>query len=63
MQKFQELLGIDAVLEGFAAVDEEDGNFVVKALAQIRVLIDVHLAKSESNFSPELAKQIFGLLA
>ena len=50
---------VHVVLEGFAAVDEDDGNFVGKLAAQFFVAIHIHLMPSETTAALQLAKSFF----
>ena len=42
-----ELLRVDAVLEGFAAIDEDDGNLFPVTLQQVRLRRDIHLSQGK----------------
>ena len=45
----QEFLLVEAVFEGFAAVDEDDGDFVGELAAQAFVGVNVHFAPAEAT--------------
>src|SRR5271157_2085588 len=59
----EEFLLVHAVLEGFAAVDEDDGNFVVVEVAECGVGINVHLAPGEAAVFVELDEGLLDDLA
>ena len=54
---------VHAVLEGFAAVDEDDGNFVGELAAQLIVGVDVHVPPGEAATALELGERLFHDLA
>jgi len=55
----QELAFVHVVLEGFAAVDEDDGDFVVVLTAEFRVLVDIDFLPGESAVARELGQALF----
>jgi hypothetical protein len=59
----QEFLLVHAVLEGFAAVDEDDGNFVVELAAKFGVQVNVNFMPGEAAAARKLGKAFFDNLA
>jgi hypothetical protein len=55
-QLAQKLLLVHVVLEGFAAVDEDHWDFVVKLTAEFGVAVDVDLAPNEAATARQLGK-------
>ena len=55
----EEGVGGHVVLEGFATVDEDDGDFVVVDALQVGIGVDVDLAPLEIRLIPELAQGVF----
>jgi hypothetical protein len=55
----QKFLLVHAVLEGFAAVDENDRNFVVELAAKIGVRINIDFLPGESSTSRKLKQTLF----
>jgi hypothetical protein len=55
----QKFLLVHAVLESFAAVDEDDRNLVVELAAKIGVRINIDLLPGESSTSRELEQTLF----
>jgi len=58
-QSSQEFLLVHAVFEGFAAVDENDRNFIVELAAKIGVRINIDLLPGESSTSRKLKQTLF----
>jgi len=54
----QEFLLVHAVLEGFAAVDEYDGNFVVELAAEFEVGVDIDFAPDEAAAAGEFTEAL-----
>lgn len=54
---------VHAVLEGFASVDENDGDLVVVFAAKLGVRIDVDFLPRESATASELCEALFHQLA
>jgi len=54
---------VHAVFEGFAAVDEDDGDFVSKLAAELVVGVDVDFLPVEAAAAMELGKGLFDDLA
>ena len=50
----QEFLLVHAVLERFAAIDEDDGNLVVVLAAKIGIGVNIHIAPVEAAALMEL---------
>jgi hypothetical protein len=48
-QLLQEFLLVHAVLEGFMAVNEDDGDFVVELAAEFGVSVNVDVLPGESS--------------
>lgn len=59
----QKLLAIHVVLEGLAAIDEYDRDFVVVLLAEFGIGVDVDLAPSEFGVGLRLDQRIFDDIA
>jgi len=55
----QELAFVHVVLEGFAAVDEDDGDFVVVLTAEFRVFVNIDFQPSEAAVARELGQALF----
>jgi hypothetical protein len=55
----QELLLVHSVLEGFAAVDENNRHLVVELAAKFSIGIDVDLAPGETTAAREFGKALF----
>jgi len=55
----QELLLVHVVLEGFAAINEDDGDVVVELAAEFGVGVNVDLAPSEAAPAGELGEALF----
>ncbi len=49
---------VHAVLECFASVDEDDGNFVIELTSEFGVGIDVNLLPGEAAATGELGKTL-----
>jgi hypothetical protein len=58
-QLAQKLLFIHVVLEGFAAIDEDDGDFVVVLAAEIGVGVYVDVLPGEAATAGELRQALF----
>jgi hypothetical protein len=58
-QFLQELLLVHAVLESFAAIDEDDRNFVIELAAKVGVRIDVDVVPGESAAPRKLGQALF----
>jgi hypothetical protein len=54
---------IHAVLEGFAAVDEDNGDFVIELAAQLIITVHVDLMPIEAPPTMELRDRLFDDLA
>jgi hypothetical protein len=59
----QEFLLVHAVLERFASVNEDHGNFVVKLAAEFVVGVDVDFAPDESSAAGELGETLLNHFA
>jgi hypothetical protein len=62
-QLAQEFLFVHAVLEGFAAIDEDDWDFVVELAAQVGVGVDVDFMPSEAAAARKLGQTLFHYFA
>ena len=58
-QLLQEFLLVHVVLESFAAIDEDDRNFVVELAAKVRVGVNVDLMPGESSPARKLGQALF----
>jgi hypothetical protein len=58
-QLSEEFLLVHAVLERFAAIDEDDRDFVVELAAKIGVRIDVDVVPGESSAPRKLGQALF----
>jgi hypothetical protein len=54
----EELLFVHAVLKRFAAVDEDDGDFVIELAAQFGVAVHVDVAPGEAAAAGELGEAL-----
>lgn len=52
-QPSQKFLLVHAVLEGFAAIDEDDRDFIVELAAEVRVAVDIDFLPGESTAAGE----------
>jgi hypothetical protein len=59
----QEFLFVHAVLEGFAAVDEDDGDFVGELAADLGVGVHIDFAPGETSAAGKLGEAFFDDLA
>ena len=59
----QEFLLVHAVFEGFAAVDEYDGNLVGELASEIVIGVDINLAPFKTAAALELGQAFFHDLA
>ena len=59
----QEVGFVHAVLEGFAAVDEDDGDFVGELAAQLVVAVDVDVLPGEAAAAVQFGEGLFDDLA
>jgi hypothetical protein len=59
----EELLLVHAVLEGLAAVDKDDRDFVVELAAELGVGVDIDLAPSEAAAAGKLSQAFLDQLA
>jgi hypothetical protein len=55
----EELLLVHAVFEGFAAVNKDDRDFVIKLPPELGVSVDVDLAPGEAAAARELSQALF----
>jgi hypothetical protein len=62
-QLAEKFLLVHAVLEGFAAINEDDGNFVVELAAEFGVGVHIDLAPGEPPATRELGETLFDNLA
>jgi hypothetical protein len=62
--EFAEEVGfVHAVLEGFAAVDEDDGDFVGEFAAELFVAVDVDVLPGEASAAMQFGQGLFDDLA
>ena len=54
----QEFLLAHVILEGFAAIDENNGYFVVELAAEFRVSVDIDFVPDEAPAARELVKAL-----
>ena len=54
----QEFLFVHVILEGLAAVDEYDWNFIVELPAEFKVRVDIDFAPGESSATRKLGKAL-----
>jgi hypothetical protein len=54
----QEFLLVHAILEGFAAIDEHDRNFIIKLATEFVVGVDVDFVPGEPTAAGELVKAL-----
>jgi hypothetical protein len=59
----QEFLLVHVVLEGFVAINENDGDFVVVLTAKVGVGVDVDFAPGKAPAAGELGQTFFDNLA
>ena len=59
----EKFLLVHAVLEGFAAIDEDHGDFVVELAAQFVVGVHVNLTPDKASAARELGETFFYNLA
>lgn len=62
-QRADELLRINAVLEGFAAIDEDDGNFFPVEFQQIRPGCDIYLVQGKRMTGLKRLQECFCFVA
>jgi hypothetical protein len=55
----QKLLLVHAVLEGLAAINEDDGDFVVELAAEFRVHVNVDVSPREAAPARKLGEALF----
>jgi hypothetical protein len=55
----QEFLLVHAVLEGLAAIDEDDGDFVVELAAKFGIKVNVNFVPGEATAARKLAETFF----
>jgi hypothetical protein len=55
----KKILLIHAVFEGLAAIDEDDGDFIVELSAEIGVAIHVNFAPGETATARKLGETLF----
>jgi len=58
-QSPQKLLLVHVVLEGFAAIDEDHGDFVVVLAAKVGIGIDIDFLPGEAASAGELRQAFF----
>lgn len=63
LQAAEEVPFVEVVLEGFAAVEEDDGDFVVEALLEFGVGVDVDDAESEVGAGGEAGELVLDHVA
>ena len=54
----EEFLLVHVILEGFAAVDEYDGHFVIELAPKFEVLVDVNFVPCESSAAGEFSQTL-----
>jgi hypothetical protein len=62
-QLAEKFLFVHAVFEGFAAIDEDDGDFVVELAAEFGVGINVNFVPSEATAARKFREAFFHDLA
>ena len=62
-QAAEKLAFVHAVLEGFASVDEHDGNLVVELAAKLDIRVYIDFFPRESATASELCEALFHQLA
>src|SRR5262249_52627742 len=61
-QAAHELPRVDAVLEGLAPFDENDGHLIVVAALQFGILVNIDFAQQKRRTPAELAERLFGFV-
>jgi len=55
----EEFLFVEAILEGLAAVDKDNRNFIVELAAQFYIGVDIDLVPCEASASRQLFETFF----